>query len=184
VEFDFLQDRPIVVAIAGSNGAGKTTFFHSHLADCGLPFVNADDIAAELDIGPYEAAEAGAAVRTAMLASGESFVFETVFSDPVGDKVRFLHEARGLGYQVVLIFAQLLDVAMSIDRVSLRVAQGGHAVPDEKLRARFDRTRENLQRAIATLPHVLVFDNSDLARPYRRIAVYQQGERMDGLSDK
>ena len=90
MKFDFLQDRPIIVAIAGSNGAGKTTFFHSHLADLGLPFVNSDELAAELDLGPYEAAEAAAAVRKAMVARGESFAFETVFSDPIGEKVHFL----------------------------------------------------------------------------------------------
>ena len=52
-EFD---RRPIVVAIAGPNGAGKTTFFHAHLARAGLRFVNADALAAELAVGPYEAA--------------------------------------------------------------------------------------------------------------------------------
>ena len=51
-----LAPRPIVVAIAGSNGAGKSTFYHAHFADAGLRFVNADDIAAELDLGAYEAA--------------------------------------------------------------------------------------------------------------------------------
>jgi len=183
VEFDFLNDRPIVVAIAGSNGAGKTTFFHSHLADCGLPFVNADEIAAELDLGPYEAAEAAATVRNSMVASGESFVFETVFSDPVGDKVGFLQDAHARGFQVVLIFIEIKNAAASIERVAIRVAQGGHDVPDEKLKARFERTQANLQRAIAALPHVIVFDNSDLAKPYQLVAVYRDGKPAAQRSD-
>ena len=55
-----LDARPVVVAIAGSNGAGKTTFFHAHLADTGLRFVNADDLALEMGVGAYEAAELAA----------------------------------------------------------------------------------------------------------------------------
>lgn len=35
LSFDFLDERPIVVVLAGSNGAGKTTFFESFLADAG-----------------------------------------------------------------------------------------------------------------------------------------------------
>jgi predicted ABC-type ATPase len=58
-----LDRRPVIVAIAGSNGAGKTTFFHSHLREAGLRFVNADDIARELDVSAYEAAEIADALR-------------------------------------------------------------------------------------------------------------------------
>ena len=57
----------------------------------------------------------------------------------------------------------------------MRVEQGGHDVPDEKLLARFERTRQNLERAIKVLPNVLVFDNSNLADPYRHVATYRNG---------
>jgi predicted ABC-type ATPase len=77
LDFGFLNRRPIVIALAGSNGAGKSTFFSSHLAGCGLRFVNADEIAKQLAIGPYEAAEAAAAIRAALVQCKESFVFET-----------------------------------------------------------------------------------------------------------
>ncbi len=177
---DFLDARPIIVAIAGSNGAGKTTFFHTHLADTELQFVNADDLAHELDIGAYEAAEAAAALRQAFVARRVSFVFETVFSDPVGEKVSFLRDAVNLGYEVVLIFIHIADVETSVQRVSMRVAQGGHDVPDEKLQSRFPRTLANLQRAIDRLPHVLVYDNSDLSNPYLHVATYHNGKCIDG----
>ena len=56
--FEFLDKRPIITTIAGANGAGKSTFFASHLADCGLRFINADDIALnrglELQLVPRE----------------------------------------------------------------------------------------------------------------------------------
>lgn len=176
--FDFLDQRPIVIAIAGSNGAGKSTFFATQLADSGLRFINADAISSDLQIGPYEAADMAAALRGALIDQGESFVFETVLSDPVGAKVEMLARCTAKSYQVVLFFIEIADVRTSIDRVSMRVSQGGHDVPVEKLQSRFARTQANLRRAIERLPHVLVYDNSDLHRPYRLVRRYHQGTQI------
>jgi predicted ABC-type ATPase len=85
--FDFLDQRPIVIAIAGSNGAGKTTFYESFLADSGLRFINADTIADALGIDAHEAAEVATAIRSALVKERGSFIFETVLSDPVGDQL-------------------------------------------------------------------------------------------------
>jgi hypothetical protein len=52
----------------------------------------------------YEAARVADALRRELLKSGESFVFETVFSDPARDKVGFLEEAVRKGYIVVLCY--------------------------------------------------------------------------------
>ncbi|MCO6454629.1 MAG: zeta toxin family protein [Pirellulaceae bacterium] len=182
MKWDFLDRRPIVVAIAGPNGSGKTTFYHSHLAESGLRFVNADALARQLQIGPYEAAEAAAAIRSALIASGESFIFETVLSDPVGDKVGMLSGLAEQGYEVVLIYIQIPDSQTSIERVSMRVNQGGHDVPDDKLLTRFERSQANLTLAIEQLPHVIIFDNSDLARPYRHRATYRRGNLATEMS--
>jgi predicted ABC-type ATPase len=124
-----LDARPIIVALAGPNGAGKTTFYGAHLARAGLRFVNADELARELAIGAYEAAEAGKNVRHALVEQGESFVFETVLSDPVGDKVEFLRSASALGYTVVLCFIGLESPELSDERVAMRVMQRGRDVP-------------------------------------------------------
>jgi predicted ABC-type ATPase len=171
--------RPIIVALAGPNGAGKTTFFDGHLARAGLRFVNADDLARELEIDVYEAAEVAKNVREALLEQRESFVFETVFSDPAGDKLEFLRRASTLGYAVVLCFIGLESPELSEERVAMRVLQGGHDVPAEKLVARYPRTLENLRRAIRELPHVLVFDNSDLGRPFRKVAEFADGGAVE-----
>ena len=179
MDLSFLDRRPIIVAIAGSNGAGKSTFYHAHFAETDLRYINADDLAAELKIDPYEAAEAATALREAMLARRVSFLFETVFSDPVGDKVEFLCRAVDAGYEVALLFVRIADIQMSIQRVSMRAAQGGHDVPDDKLHSRFGRTATNLNRAIHRLPHVLVFDNSDLASPFQLVEAYQSGVPLD-----
>lgn len=175
--FHFLDQRPIVIAIGGSNGAGKSTFYESFLADSGLRFVNADVLADKLGISAYEAAEMAAAIRSAFVGQRESFIFETVLSDPIGDKVDLLASYAALGYTVVLIFIRLASVQESVERVAMRVSQGGHDVPDEKLRARFARTQANLERAILRLPHVVIYNNSDLANPYQLVEVYEDGQR-------
>ena len=174
--------RPILVAVAGPNGAGKSTFYHAHLSPAGLRLVNADVLARELDLDAYAAARAADALRQALVKRMESFVFETVFSDPAGEKLALLKHAASSGYTVILCFIGLAGPEISEERVAMRVTQGGHDVPSDKLRSRFPRTLANLRAAIRELPHVLVFDNSDLNRPFRRAAEFENGrcvERLD-----
>jgi predicted ABC-type ATPase len=172
---EYLDRRPILVALAGPNGAGKSTFFEAHLRSSGLRFLNADVLARELEVDAYDAARLAAVLRVELVKQRESFVFETVFSDPVGDKVGFLKQAAEEGYAVVLCFIGISDAAISEQRVAMRVSQGGHDVPTEKLTSRFPRILTNLGAAIRELPCVLVFDNDDLRKPFRHVAVFVNG---------
>lgn len=183
-ETDFLEGlsqvldrRPVLLALAGPNGAGKTTFYHAHLKPSGLRFLNADEIARELEIDAYEAARVLAQLRQELVKQRESFVFETVFSDPVGDKLAFLTEAARAGYGVVLCFIGISGPQKSEERVAMRVSQGGHDVPSEKLVSRFPRTMTNLEAAIRQLPYVLIFDNDDLKTPFRKVASFIHGRQ-------
>ncbi len=175
---EVLDQRPVLVAVAGPNGAGKTTFYHAHLQPAGLRFLNADEVAQDLQIDSHEAAKMVARIRQELVRQRESFVFETVFSDPVGDKLGFLKRAADSGYTVVLCFVGIAGPATSEQRVAMRVSQGGHDVPPEKLTSRFPRTMANLKAALRELQHVLIFDNDDLRVPFRRVAVYERGRRV------
>lgn len=165
-----LDRRLILVALAGPNGAGKSTFYRAHLAASGLQFVNADQLALRLKVDPYRAAELAGQIRLDLVARKESFIFETVFSDPVGDKAAFLSNAEAAGYTVVLFFIGIDGIATSQERVAMRVLKGGHDVPDTKIVSRYSRTMENLRRALASLSNVFVYDNSNLAAPYLLVA--------------
>ncbi len=178
-DLHFLDRRPIIVALSGPNGAGKTTFYYSHLQQAGLRPVNADILARELELDPYKAAAVAASIRKTLVEQGESFVFETVFSDPVGDKLDLLKETAKKGYIVVLCFIGVSGAETSEQRVAMRVSQGGHDVPTEKLVARYPRTLANLRRAIVELPHVWVFDNDDLSEPFRLVARYEEGKVVE-----
>lgn len=174
-----LDRRPIVVALAGPNGAGKSTFFDAHLTDSGLYFVNADALALLLGMDPYAAEKKADALRRELVELRESFIFETVFSDPVGDKLEFLKETERAGYTVLLIFIGVAGPEISEERVAMRVSNGGHDVPAKKLIERYPRTLNNLKRALVELSDVWVFDHSDLDRGYRVVAIKKNGGKVD-----
>ena len=143
-----------------------------------LRFVNADELSRELDIAPYRAAELAGAIRKQLAAERQSFVFETVLSDAVGDKIGFLKDAIANGFDVTLCFIGVDCAETSDERVAMRVSQGGHDVPHDKIMARFPRTLANLKLAITELSHLLVFDNSDLNQPFRRVAEFRNGKSV------
>jgi len=58
-----LDARPVIVAIAGPIGAGKSTFYEAFLAQTDLRYINADDIARSLRIDAYQAADIAEALR-------------------------------------------------------------------------------------------------------------------------
>lgn len=143
-----------------------------------MRFIHADDLVRELGAGAYESAKLANELRRQRVRQRESFIFETVLSDPVGEKVSFLKEAARSGYAVLLRIIGLESPETSEQRVAMRVSQGGHDVPTEKLVARFSRTVANLHRAIQELPLVQIFDNSDLRDPFRLVAVFENGKAI------
>lgn len=168
-----LDRRPIVIALAGPNGSGKSTFFNAYLANTGLRFVNADVLALSLGMDAYAAAEKAGILRRELVKLQESFIFETVFSDPVGDKLDFLKACEKDGYTAVLIFIGVSGPEISDERVAMRVLQGGHDVPPKKLVERFPRTMNNLKRSLVELSNVWVYDHSELDQGYRLVAAME-----------
>jgi predicted ABC-type ATPase len=117
-----LVRRPLIVALAGPNGAGKSTFFDAHLAQSGLHFVNADVLALSLGVNPYLTAELADRLRHELVGLRQSFIFETVFSDPSGDKLAFLKSAEMAGYTFMAAAAAALKL---IPPIPLAI-QAGH----------------------------------------------------------
>lgn len=175
---EILTSRPVVVALAGPNGAGKSTFYEAFLSQSGLLFVNADVIAAATGVDAYTAADLAEAYREKLVSQRESFIFETVFSDPVGEKVQTLCELELAGYTVFLIYIGIASSAQSASRVAMRAAHGGHDVPIEKIAERYPRTLKNLSRALDLLRNVMAYDHSDLTLGYRLVV-----RRLSGMME-
>ena len=179
---------PLLIVFCGPNGAGKSTLRQLLFADMpGLPFVNADEIA-KREFGPdaetrsYEAAQLAADIRQRYLDSRDSFSFETILSDPVGEKVDFLREARRCGYEVHVHFVGLDSAVRSQARVVQRVFEGGHQVPHEKLGGRYERILTNLQRLLPIPDELHIYDNSSSEDPYRLLAVLHRGQLTKAVS--
>jgi len=155
-------DRPPrLVVFAGPNGSGKSTMAEEiRRIDRSFPSlpVNADDIARERHMDPYEAAIEAEKRRNEALERKESFVVETVLSIPA--KIDFLKKAKAFGYIITLIFVTTQDPLINIGRVAERVRMGGHSVPREKTLNRYKRSMKLLPQALDVADTAVVYDNS------------------------
>jgi len=168
---------PFIIVLAGPNGAGKTTFYELFLDGIPVPFINADRIAKSLSRGSasadYEAAAIAEAERQRLVLERQSFIMETVFSDPAGDKLGFLRRARSEGYFVIFVYIGLDSAALAAARVTHRLRNGEHGVPPERIASRYQRSLINLKKALGFVNHAYLYDNS--AAPYRRVAELSAG---------
>jgi predicted ABC-type ATPase len=175
---------PQLVVLAGPNGAGESTFYDAVLAGSPLPFLNADLFAAETGVDSLEAARILDATRDRMIEDRLGFITETVFSDPHGAKLAMLRKAIDAGYAVTLIYIGIASAELAARRVDQRIAIGGHDVPRDRIASRFERSLQNLTKAIEFVPTVELYDNSSAEDPYRLVAVFQAGSltsRMRGV---
>lgn len=150
--------------VVGPNGAGKSTFVDVVLVPT-LPhqaFVNADEIAKQYWPGEeveksLVAARLADVLRTAFIAMAEPFIAETVFSHP--SKVDLIRESLAAGYRVHL-HVLMLPEDDAVARVRKRVGQGGHEVPEEKIRSRYQRLWVNVVDAVHLCDTANVYDNT------------------------
>lgn len=150
------MSTPTLHLLAGPNGAGKSTFVTRVLQPAThLPFINADVI------------------------GHASFITETVFSHP--SKVALVEQADALGY-LVHLHVILVPVDLSVARVADRVRQGGHDVPEAKIRARYDRLWRFVAQARMTASRADFYDDSRAATPFRVVAAYASGQRVGKAS--
>ena len=162
-----MSDELKIVIISGPNGAGKTTFAREFLPNEGNcpTFINADLIAA--GISPF--APESVSIRAGRLMLDEiddrvrnrkSFAFETTLSGR-----SYLHKIRQwqeFGYHVKLLFLSLPNADVAIARVAARVSQGGHNIPENIIRRRFDAGLKNFDTMYKQQVDAwMLYDNSE-----------------------
>ena len=158
--------KKLCYIIAGPNGAGKTTFAREFLpfeAKC-TNFINADLIAAGL--APFQPEKAVVKAGKIMLhqineyiRKGKSFAFETTLSGKV--YLKKIKEMKSKGYEIIIYYLKLATVELAIERVKLRVAQGGHNIPEKDIRRRFERSWINFVKLYRPLADKwVIFDTS------------------------
>ena len=179
--------RPLLIALVGSNGSGKSTFYRQMLSDYELPLINPDEIGKQIrghylaayDPISYDAMELADAARHQLVQQRQSFIMETVLSDTQGSKLSFFREAIEAGYYLLLIYIRINTAEISAARVMQRVLAGGHDVADEKLMSRFARTQRNAAEALGLASFALLLDNSSVETPFAYIQTWQAGKPLD-----
>ena len=164
------RKRPFIVVLAGVNGAGKSSVGGGILRAYGLTWFNPDTFSRELmaksgssrEVADGDAWAYGKTQLEAAMANGTNFAFETTLGGTT--ITRLLGEAAET-HDVIMIFCGLSSVQKHIDRVKLRVRQGGHDIPEEKIRRRWESSRQNLIGLLPRLAHLQMFDNSAEAAP-------------------
>lgn len=152
--------------IAGPNGAGKTTASYTVLPEilkCN-EFVNADEIAR--GISPFNPEKVSIQAGRLMLNrikelinKGETFAFETTLSSRYF--VEFIRNAKEEDYEIVLLFLMLNSVNLAIERVETRVKEGGHNIPTDVIKRRYDNGMKNFfSRYIEIVDKWFLVDNS------------------------
>jgi len=139
---------PDVIVISGPNGAGKSTLAPHLLRDAlGIvEFVNADTIAQGLSaFAPELAAIQAGRIMLRRLdelsESNHNFAFETTLSSLSFARRITIQQSKG--YRVQLIYLWLNAAELAVARVKERVRMGGHDIPDETIRRRYERGRRN-----------------------------------------
>lgn len=157
---------PTLTIIAGPNGAGKSTFTRNTQKLLQIPVIDPDLEARRIQPDRPEAAaiQGGRLALSrarSYLSTNQSFAVETTLSGST--YLRMIASAKTREWQVNLIYVGLGNVEISIERVTQRVAAGGHNVPEEDVRRRYERSLANLSVALQQVDHALIFDNSTAA---------------------
>lgn len=176
---------PEIYVIGGCNGSGKTTFalnLFPNLAN--IEFINADIIAARLNPdNPDAVAIPASRIMLQNLKNlareKRDFAFETTLA--ARTFAPFLRRCQGEGYRVNLIYVWLNTVELAIARVALRVASGGHDIPEDVIRRRYHRGKKNFRELYSKLADYWVaYDNTNPKRkliaekvPETEVIIYQ-----------
>lgn len=177
------SEQPVFLIVAGPNGSGKSSVYRD--ADLewdgrSVWIVNPDLLAGRIrDVEQVPLGEANltAVIRIEAWLDASIDVHKTIGVETVlstGKYRRLVDKAKHLGFLIWLIYVVLDSPDRSIERIKLRVAKGGHDVPEQAVRRRYDRSLEQFTWFVDQADQAWIYDNSG-ATPK------QVGEKADGV---
>lgn len=157
----------MITVIAGVNGAGKSSIFGSHIRQNGGEYFNPDEVTQQIiknepALGATDANSRAWTMGRDFLAQAIALDLDHTFETTLGGKTitRMLLEAIDRGVEVRVLYCGLATAELHIKRVRQRVKRGGHDIPSDKIRARWDSSIGNLFLLGAQCSALTLFDNS------------------------
>lgn len=148
--------KPEIIVFAGPNGSGKSTV--TKYAKVIPPYINADDIKKATLCNDLEAAQKAEELKNRYLNDNKDFTFETVLS--TRRNLDLLIKAKQNGYFIRCIYVITSSPDINVLRVKIRKSKGGHDVPEDKIRTRYDRCLELIPELIQVCDVFHLYDNS------------------------
>lgn len=155
-----------IVVLAGTNGAGKSSVAGAALESAGGRFYDPDRATRSCIAKGVSLPEAnslawrrGVRQLERAIRDGSSYAFETTLGGRT--ITRTLLDAAARGRSVRIWYVGLTSPELHIERVRAKVAEGGHSIPEEKIRERWDSSRKNLIRLLSHARELALFDNSN-----------------------
>lgn len=161
-----------IYVFAGVNGAGKSSIAGAVFRNYGTDYYNPDEAARVLKAGNpgLDQTQANSAawhrgrdLLERAITGGLDFAFETTLG--ASTIPHLLIDAARQGIAVHVWYAGLASPELHIARVKARVARGGHDIPEQTIRRRFEHSRLNLIQMLPVLAALRVYDNSFEADP-------------------
>ncbi|MGB5079429.1 MAG: zeta toxin family protein [Burkholderiales bacterium] len=165
-------ERPHIYVLAGVNGAGKSSIAGAAFRANGADYYNPDETARALRAANPTLSQSdangaawqqGKRLLEKAIAGRLDFAFETTLG--ANTIPALLAEAAAQGIEVHVWYAGLASPELHIERVHKRVRKGGHDIPEEDIRRRYERSRINLIYLLPKLAALRVYDNSADADP-------------------
>ena len=152
---------PEVIVFAGPNGSGKSTI--TQFAKVIEPYINADEIKKATNCTDLEASQKADEMRNHLVEDRHGFTFETVLSTE--RNLNLLKKAKDAGFFVRCVYVLTADPKINVLRVKVRHNNGGHDVPEEKIRARYERCLSLIPQLIEVCDIFHLYDNT--TTPFR-----------------
>ena len=135
------------IIIAGIDGTGKTSLIGA-LKGLNLISTNiVDDETDNLNMIQY------------CLENELTFTQETTLAGHRVEKT--IRQARKQGYDIVMFYVGLNSLEESLLRIANRVRKGGHDIPEDYVKLRYQNRLESLKRVLPVCDEVIFYDNEN-----------------------
>ena len=179
-----MSEQPKFVLMGGPNGSGKSTLAERVvLGEFGIVrFMNADTIARgfaayDVDVAAASAGRALLMEADRLVEARQDYATETTLSGRSWAKR--IKQMNAAGYLTHLAFVYVDSPDRNVDRVAYRVAHGGHHIPEDDIRRRYERSLSNLFKVYLPIVSSWKIYNNTSTDGHRAVAAKGDGGDID-----